>query len=176
MGFPSTVPMDHPLVLRATLTAVHSHDGQRRKHVDEPYVAHPIRVAHRVAERTMDPHVIAAALLHDVVEDTDTTLDELGDVFGYRIHDMVEALTNVPRQPGINRAQRRKIDHARIAAAGRDVQLIKAADIMDNWPSIRTFDPGFAKVYLAENNLLLTMMNELDPHIQLELEQTLLHG
>ena len=168
--FPSIVPGDHSLILRATRFATIAHDGQRRKYSNQPYIVHPLTVARFVSDFTMDPHVISAAVLHDVIEDTSVTYEDLKTLFGFRIADMVLALTNTPVTEGMNRATRKKLDNARILAGGADVHLIKAFDIYDNWPSIRDNDPNFAKVFNCEKQDLIPLLN-LDSHVKWLLEE-----
>jgi (p)ppGpp synthase/HD superfamily hydrolase len=83
MKFPSIVPGDHALILRAGAAAASAHGMQTRKFKrdkadpDVPYIVHPLRVAAMVANRTMDPHIIAAAIMHDVYEDTEISPNEV---------------------------------------------------------------------------------------------------
>ncbi len=87
-------------------------------------------------------------------------------MFGKRVRDIVEALTDVPTvEGGPNRKARKAMDRARIALADADVHTIKAADLIDNTSSIVEFDPKFAKVYLAEKALLLEVLTKADPKL-----------
>src|ERR1035441_9671620 len=79
--------------------AMCAHRNQRRKYEDAPYVVHCDRVARIVAEYADDPNVIAAAFMHDVLEDTDVTAEEMRRVFGDGIPDLVLEVTDVSR-PG----------------------------------------------------------------------------
>jgi len=172
VGFPSPVPGDHQLVLRAVKFAVYWHGNQRRRYTNEPYVNHLLSVAYLVAGRTTDPHIIAAAVLHDILEDTPVSRHELKDNFGARILEMVEMLTDVPCTPGgLNRAARQFLDRERIAKAGPEVQLIKGCDMYDNLEDIKTYDPNFYKVFKKEKQLLLDVMLDLDPHVKLMLKE-----
>jgi len=175
-GFPSMVPGDIAFVVRAMRFATIAHNGQMRRYTNDPYILHPMMVAARVAQRTMDPHVIAAAVLHDVIEDTPFTAMDIGVAFGERVTRMVVALTDVPSgtlsvtRHLLNRAARKAIDRDRIRYAGADVQMIKAYDLMDNLISIKEHDPKFFKVFMKEKELLIEEFTELDPHVQLELK------
>ncbi|MCI8532848.1 MAG: bifunctional (p)ppGpp synthetase/guanosine-3',5'-bis(diphosphate) 3'-pyrophosphohydrolase, partial [Lachnospiraceae bacterium] len=73
---------DLPLFERAAVFATVAHRGETRKGSRIPYLVHPMEVAAIVAEMTDDQELIAAAVLHDVVEDTDVTLPELQEFFG----------------------------------------------------------------------------------------------
>lgn len=79
---------------RAELYAKEKHGLQKRKISGEPYVNHPIRVRDIVKEFTQDEIVLCAALLHDVLEDTDTTYDDIMEEFGCGVANMVSCLTS----------------------------------------------------------------------------------
>jgi len=147
--------------------AAHAAVGQVRKYTGDPYIVHPSRVRDTLVDAGItNPDVLASALLHDVVEDTHITLDLINTVFGKRVRDIVEALTDVPTvEGGPNRKARKAMDRARIALADADVHTIKAADLIDNTSSIVEFDPKFAKVYLAEKALLLEVLTKADPKL-----------
>ncbi len=81
------------LVARAAAYAAEAHVKQKRKAGDEPYINHPLRVAQMAAEAGLGAEAIAAALLHDVVEDTDRTLEDLAAQFPPRVVDLVNRLT-----------------------------------------------------------------------------------
>jgi guanosine-3',5'-bis(diphosphate) 3'-pyrophosphohydrolase len=94
-------PQDEPqesLVLRAYAFAEAAHRGQRRKD-DRAFIAHPVRVARLLAARGYDDEVVAAALLHDVVEDTPVTLNEVRERFGERVAELVACVTEDPSLP-----------------------------------------------------------------------------
>lgn len=88
------------LVSEAIAFAVKVHDGMRRKKSDVPYILHPLEAAVIVSTMTDDQNVIAGAILHDVVEDTDITIDEIEEKFGKRARELVESETENKR-PGI---------------------------------------------------------------------------
>ena len=87
-----------------------AHRNQRRKFEDALYMVHPIRVARIVAEYTDDANVIAAAMMHDVLEDTDVTAEEMRRVFGDAITDLVLEVTDVSRPTDGNRTMRKAKD------------------------------------------------------------------
>ena len=84
-------------VIDAVILASRKHEGQERKD-GTPYIYHPLMTARMVAEAGYDERYIITALLHDVLEDTDTTEDEIRDMFGEEI---LEALRLVTRPPGM---------------------------------------------------------------------------
>jgi len=119
-----------------------------------------VAVAEIVRGVTDDEQVIAAAYLHDVVEDTPVTLEHLREVFGERVSNLVYWLTDKSKPQDGNRRTRKAIDRDHIAAAPSEAQTIKLADIIDNTQSILTHDAAFARVYLFEKALLLDVMTK----------------
>jgi (p)ppGpp synthase/HD superfamily hydrolase len=141
----------------------HGGRGQVRKYTGEPYVTHPQEVARLVQTVTSDEEIVAAALLHDVVEDTDVDLQTIRAFFGERVASLVGGLTDVSKLGEGNRASRKAIDRAHTAAQHPDVMTIKLADLIDNTKSIVKYDPKFAKTYLEEKRLLLEVLGRGDP-------------
>lgn len=138
----------------------------RRKYTGEPYMVHPREVAAIVAslpQCSLDTSVIAAALLHDTVEDTDCPLSLIEEEFGADIAEMVEWLTDVSKPEDGNRAARKAIDREHVAKAPSWVQTIKLADLISNTSTITRYDPEFAKVYLAEKRELLKVLTRGNP-------------
>ena len=86
------------LVSEAIVFAVEAHDGMRRKKNDLPYILHPMEVAVIVSTMTNDQNLIAAAALHDVVEDTDITIEEIEARFGKRVRELVASETEDKRE------------------------------------------------------------------------------
>ena len=155
---------DHDLVQRARRYAERAHDAidHRRKYSGRPYTEHLERVAARVATVTDDPATIAAAWLHDVVEDTPATHADIAREFGPRVSELVHALTDVEQEHG-NRAVRKAADRVRLARAPAAAQTVKLADVMDNAGDIAENDPYFARVFLGEMEALLAVLTEGDP-------------
>ena len=85
------------LVSEAIAFAVKAHDGMRRKKSESPYILHPMEAAVIVGTMTDDQNLIAAAALHDVVEDADVTIDEIEEKFGKRVRELVESETEDKR-------------------------------------------------------------------------------
>ena len=86
------------LVSEAIIFAAKAHDGMRRRKSDSPYVLHPLEAAVIVGTMTDDQHVIAAAVLHDVVEDAGIAMDEVEQRFGVRVRQLVESETENKRE------------------------------------------------------------------------------
>lgn len=137
--------------------AAHDAVGQRRKYSDEPYWVHPIEVAELIKAHGFDNEVIAAAHLHDVVEDTGITLDQIRSIFGSNVETYVENVTDISKPEDGNRKTRKLvIDLGHLAQATYEGKSIKLADLYSNTKSIVENDPGFARVYLKEKEAYLT--------------------
>jgi (p)ppGpp synthase/HD superfamily hydrolase len=144
-------------------TAAHAAVGQTRKYTGEPYVVHPMEVASLVESVGGTEAMVAAALLHDVLEDTGVTVDVLEEQFGSEVADLVLWLTDVSKPGDGNRSTRKALDRQHSAAAPAAAQTVKVADLISNTRSIVAHDPGFAKVYLEEKRLLLDVLTRADP-------------
>jgi (p)ppGpp synthase/HD superfamily hydrolase len=125
-----------PLVRAALEKARAAHAGQvRNGSGGMPYVEHPIAVAGLLEERGYDEEVLAAALLHDVVEDSDATIEELRELFGDQVVGMVGALTD---DESIEPYRERKAEHReRVAAAAGGAHAIYGADKLANVRALR---------------------------------------
>lgn len=145
-------------------SAAHAAVGQKRKYSQDDYIVHPRRVSKMVAEFGGTDEMIAAALLHDVLEDTDVTSDLIASTFGSVVHSLVVDLTDVSKPEDGNRAVRKGIDATRLSLASKDAQIIKLADLIDNSDDIVANDPSFAKVFLKEKAHLLDVMDKVHAH------------
>lgn len=146
--------------------AAHAAVGQRRKYTNEPYIVHPAEVASIVASVPgSTPDMVAAAWLHDVVEDTGCTFTDIHMAFGIDIATLVGWLTDVSKPEDGNRATRKAMDRAHTAEAPAEAQTIKLADLISNSRSIMQHDPEFARVYLEEKRLLLEVLTKGDPEL-----------
>lgn len=151
------------MLSRAIAIAVEAHDGQVRKYTGQPYIVHPTAVAEIVRSVSHTEAMLCGAYLHDVVEDTDVTLNDLRRALGQEIADLVSWLTDVSRPEDGNRATRKRIDRDHSASAPAEAQTIKVADLIDNTLSIVAHDPGFAVTYMREKRLLLDVLTKADP-------------
>jgi (p)ppGpp synthase/HD superfamily hydrolase len=151
-----------------------AHGEQMRKYAPERYIAHPIRVMNRCAQYTSDRNVLAAALLHDVLEDTQVKKEEILNFFheltskenAERILHLVEELTDIftkENYPNWNRYKRKQKEAARLEKVSGEAQTIKYADVIDNSVEIVEQDPDFAKRYLSEARKLLAALKKGDP-------------
>lgn len=154
-----------------------AHGEQLRRYSGDRYIVHPERVMEMCREYTDDITILAAALLHDVLEDTDTTVEELA-IFLLEVMDtsqvkktvkLVEELTDVYVKkdfPRLNRDKRKDLEADRMGRISAEAQTIKYADIIDNTPDITQKDRGFARRYLKEVALLLDRMKKGNPDLR----------
>ncbi len=158
---------------RRFATQAHRRIDHRRKYSAQPYEVHLKSVAQLVAAVTADAETIAAAWLHDTVEDTEVTLDQIRERFGPGVAELVADLTDVSRPGDGNRAARKAIDRAHTARASPRAKTVKLADLLDNCRDIRRGDPRFAKVFAAETRALLDVLREGDARLYRKLQQEL---
>jgi (p)ppGpp synthase/HD superfamily hydrolase len=148
-----------------------AHGDQKRKYADERYIAHPLRVMETCSEFTSDITILAAALLHDVVEDTDTTKDDIHEFLvgimdekkAAKTVSIVEELTDQytkKKYPLLNRYKRKAKEHERLGKTSADAQMIKYADLIDNTSDVTDNDPEFAPRYIAEAKDILRRMKK----------------
>jgi (p)ppGpp synthase/HD superfamily hydrolase len=142
-----------------------AHRKQKRKYTGEPYAVHCEAVASLVAQYTADQDVIAAACLHDTVEDTDVTASEIYEVFGQRVAQLVLEVTDVSRPEDGNRKARKALDCEHVARSSPEGATIKLADLIDNTGSIVKYDKGFARSYLREKEALLEVLKHGNPEL-----------
>lgn len=145
------------LPLRAKAFAEKAHSAQLRRYTNAPYVTHLVEVAELTQEFGGDDVAVAAALLHDVMEDQGVTKEELVEHFGQEVADLVEALSDMEKG---NRKTRKALAKERLGNASAVVQTIKVADLISNTRSIVEHDPDFAKVYLLEKKDLLAVLTK----------------
>jgi (p)ppGpp synthase/HD superfamily hydrolase len=149
--------------------AAHSAVGQKRKYTGEPYFVHPAEVARIVAEVPgSTAEMVAAAWLHDTVEDTGVTATDIHMNFGPEVAALVGWLTDVSKPEDGNRAHRKAMDRAHTAEAPAEAQTVKLADLISNSRSIMAHDPAFARTYLEEKRLMLEVMTRGDRGLHAE--------
>ena len=142
--------------------ATDRHRGQVRKYTGEPYITHPLLVAELVRLVPHTDEMIAAALLHDVIEDTTAESWIIHFIFGARVGEYVDWLTDVSTAGDGSRAERKRLDLEHIAKAPPEAKTIKLADLIHNSKNILSLDPKFAAAYLAEKAMLLEVLREGD--------------
>ena len=125
---------DLDLVKKAYVFAHQKHDGQTRRS-GEPYIIHPLAVADIIADMKLDVPSLCAALLHDVVEDTDATHEELAESFSTEIADIVDGVTKLGKLRFRNKAERQAESFRKmLIAMSKDIRviLVKLADRLHN--------------------------------------------
>ena len=142
------------LLLRALEFAAAKHRDQRRKgRGASPYINHPIEVARALAEigGITDPEILAAAILHDTVEDTQTAPDEIEEVFGRRVRTLVEEVTDDKK---LSRAEQRRLQIVHAPTLSPGARLIKLGDKLCNVHDVLhdpppSWDPVRRREYVA---------------------------
>ena len=142
--------------------SAHESIDQRRKYTGEAYIVHPVAVAELVKSVPHSEAMVAAALLHDVVEDTPVTIGQVAAEFGEEVATLVAWLTDVSKPQDGNRAARKQLDLEHLRDAPAAAKTIKLADLIDNTRTIKARDPSFWKVYRREKLALLRVLKEGD--------------
>lgn len=154
------------LVWRAMQFAIAAHGTQVRKYTGEPYWKHAAEVAGILSAASgVTSDMLAAAWLHDVIEDTDTTIEELKREFGGEVARLVRGVSDISRPEDGSRSRRKQIDREHVAAGCWMIQSIKLADSISNAGSVITHDLAFAKVYVPEKRALLGLLTKGDRHL-----------
>ena len=132
-----------PPVHKAVALAREKHLGQFRKDGSD-YITHPLRVCLLLFEvgGLDSPDLLCAALLHDVVEDTDTMVEELTGDYGSKVSDLVRSVTLADLRKGQSRSERDRAHFSSLSWEGRDAQILRSADRLDN---ISDMDDNFPK-------------------------------
>lgn len=148
-----------------------AHGNQLRKYTPDRYIVHPIRVMLLCKEYTEDISILAAALLHDVLEDTHVEENEMKEFLISKMEldqaiatlKYVVELTDVYTKqdyPTLNRKERKAKEFQRLESISKEAQTIKYADIIDNSLEIVDHDPSFAPIFLSEYKNLLKTLNQ----------------
>ena len=149
-----TSPQDQALIEKAYLFADKKHEGQVRKSGD-PYICHCLGVAKILAELQAGPQTICVGLLHDTIEDTETTKEEIEKNFGKEVADLVEALTKVTRLSDYKNVEFTAENHRKIfVAMAKDVRaiIVKLADRLHNIRTLQ-FQPKEKQVRISKETL-----------------------
>ena len=155
------------LVQRAKEYATQAHQriDHKRKYSGQPYELHLKEVAHIVSSVVDDEEMIAAAWLHDTVEDTLATHGDIEKEFGQGVALLVAELTDVSKPGDGNRSVRKGIDRQHLSTASPRGQTVKYADLIDNTRDICKHDLKFARTYHEEATELLNAMPDGDPRL-----------
>ena len=164
-------------ILDAALFAAAKHAGQKRKGANaEPYINHLIEVAQLVsmAVPEQDTHLVMAALLHDTIEDTGVTAEELVERFGHDVAALVEEMTDDKSLPKAER-KRLQIEHA--PKMSERAQIVKLADKISNLRSILSSPPADwdyqrKRQYFAWGKQVVDALSAPNPALKAEFERT----
>lgn len=164
--------MNKELVENAYYYAKEKHKGQKRKYTNEEYFVHPSGMAHNMVDTLIevyqgypvDEEVVRfyqiVCWLHDTVEDTDATLEEIEQKFGKKIAKTIGYLTNISKPEDGNRKIRKTIDMNHTLSGNIEAIIVKLFDIMDNCRDIVKYDKSFAAKYLREKKNFLEKVEE----------------
>ncbi len=154
------------MVRRAMQFAIAAHGSQVRKYTGEPYWKHAAEVAGILSSAAgVTPEMLAAAWLHDVIEDTETTIEEIACEFGDEVARLVLGVSDISRPEDGSRAHRKQIDREHVAGGCWMIQSIKLADSISNAGSVIAHDLAFARVYVPEKRALLEVLTKGDRHL-----------
>ena len=152
-------PLNTDLLDRAIIFAVKAHAGTERRGKGFPYIVHPMEAMEIVATMTPDQELLAAAALHDVVEDTDVTPEEIRAEFGERIANLVVAESDVFPE-GVSEEEswrfRKQAAIDRLAAAPHDAKIVALGDKLSNMRAI-------ARDYATKGDELWKLFHAPDP-------------
>ena len=152
-------PLDTSLLDRAIIFAVRAHAGTERRGKGFPYIVHPMEAVEIVATMTRDQELLAAAALHDTVEDTDTTVDQIREAFGDRIASLVASESDTLPE-GVSEADswhaRKQTAIDRLARASYDAKIVALGDKLSNMRAI-------ARDYAQQGDALWNLFHAQDP-------------
>ena len=133
---------DKAKITAAAIFAAQKHGDQKRK-TGQPYITHPIAVAEILMQIGMDADTVSAGLLHDTIEDTDTTEEEISEIFGKEVGQMVQAVTKISRITDEKSIQEAETIKKMFFAMSKDLRviLIKLADKLHNMRTIQGLSP-----------------------------------
>lgn len=152
-------PLDTQLLDRAIVFAVRAHAGTERRGKGFPYIVHPLEAVEIVATMTADQELLAAAALHDTIEDTDVTVEQLRAEFGDRIAALVASESDIVVE-GASEEQswhaRKQATIDRLARASHDAKIVALGDKLSNMRAI-------ARDYATQGDKLWNLFHAKDP-------------
>ena len=165
---------DLDLIQRAYVFSAQAHDGVVRRS-GEPYISHPMNVAYLLSDMQLDEATVAAGLLHDTVEDTDTTVDEIEELFGSDVADIVDGVTKISQMDFESRAvQQAENIRKLILAMAEDIRvlMVKLADRLHNMRTLEHMKPVKQRLIAQETqDIYAPLANRLGLHrVKTELE------
>ena len=155
----ANAPLDTSLLDRAIMFAVRAHSGTERRGKGFPYIVHPMEAVSIAATITPDQEILAAAALHDTVEDTDVTVDQIRSEFGDRIASLVAAETDAVMEGKSENEtwhERKQAAIDRLARVSRDAKIVAMGDKLSNMRAI-------ARDYAMQGDALWNLFHVNDP-------------
>jgi len=155
----ANAPLDTSLLDRAIMFAVRAHSGTERRGKGFPYIVHPMEAVSIAATITPDQEILAAAALHDTVEDTDVTVDQIRSEFGERIASLVAAETDAVMAGKTEHEtwhERKQAAIDRLARVSRDAKIVAMGDKLSNMRAI-------ARDYAMQGDALWNLFHVNDP-------------
>lgn len=155
----ANTPLNTDVLDRAIILAVRAHSGTERRGKGYPYIVHPLEAVEIVATMTADQELLAAAALHDTVEDTDVTIEQIRAEFGERIASLVadesdEMPEGVSEEDSWHGRKQAAID--RLSHASRDAKMVALGDKLSNMRAI-------ARDYAVQGDALWNLFHASDP-------------
>ncbi|WP_285906481.1 RelA/SpoT family protein [Pseudodesulfovibrio pelocollis] len=165
---------DLDLIQRAYIFSAQAHDGVVRRS-GEPYISHPMNVAYLLAEMQLDEATVAAGLLHDTVEDTQASVDEIEELFGSDVADIVDGVTKISQMDFESKAvQQAENIRKLILAMAEDIRvlMVKLADRLHNMRTLEFMKPVKRRLIAQETqDIYAPLANRLGLHrVKTELE------
>lgn len=152
-------PLNTDLLDRAIIFAVNAHAGTERRGKGYPYIVHPLEAVEIVATMTSDQELLAAAALHDTVEDTDVTVEQIRSEFGERVASLVaDESDDMPEGVSLEDSWRSRKQSAidRLAKASHDAKIVALGDKLSNMRAI-------ARDYAVMGEALWDIFHAKDP-------------
>ena len=152
-------PLNTAVLDRAIVFAVKAHSGTERRGKGYPYIVHPLEAVEIVATMTNDQELLAAAALHDTVEDTDVTVEQIREEFGNRVADLVASESDtfeegVSEEDSWHARKQAAID--RLGKASREAKMVALGDKLSNMRAI-------ARDYAVQGDALWNLFHAKDP-------------
>ena len=159
------------LILAAAHLARRAHEGQKRKYTGRPYIEHPARVAGKVGLYVnVIEEMVAAAYLHDVLEDTQATYQEIVAATNQATADLVKWVTNPSKQhPNLRREERKAMDREHLRWAPWEAKIIKLTDRIDNLLEMGGAPWDFQVLYAQESIMLAEAVGDVDAFLKKDL-------
>lgn len=159
------------IILAAANLARRAHEGQKRKYTGRLYIEHPARVAGKIGLYVnVTEEMVAAAYLHDTVEDTQVTYADIVAATNQDVSKLVEWLTNPSKaHPNLRRAEKKAMDREHLKNAPWEAKIIKMTDRIDNLLEMGGAPWDFQALYAQESIMLADVVGDVDSYLKNDL-------